>query len=286
MQGRHIAARASEYVRLWASVWLAAIERLLAISRMSGRLRIRRAVRTTAGGRTRPRRLSGRCRSIPWCMFLYHEGDRLVSALGAAMSGAARDWTPTEVIALLEATAARTRSWRPRPCAFSDGSARSPASAAARTCCSSARKRSRTASRRATTGRRWMRPESSWRLHRRLSDRRRPAADRARRQRASAESGLPRASQVATVRNMLRAFLFDERPIDVAVSRLNDILENNSLLTGFATLFVGIYDPDDATFNYVSCGQEPGLVYRADSRICGGAGADRAGARRLWRRAV
>ncbi len=77
--------------------------------------------------------------------------------------------------------------------------------------------------------------------------------------------GLAAAAQVSTVRNMLRATLYLGQSIAEAVINLNDILADNTLLTGFATLFVGVYDASSGLLRYVNCGQEPGLVRRAST---------------------
>lgn len=77
--------------------------------------------------------------------------------------------------------------------------------------------------------------------------------------------GLEAAAQVATVRNMLRFALYEGHTVADAVRRFNRIVAENNLLQGFATLFVGVYDPDGRILNYVSCGQEPALVRRAAS---------------------
>jgi sigma-B regulation protein RsbU (phosphoserine phosphatase) len=74
--------------------------------------------------------------------------------------------------------------------------------------------------------------------------------------------GLAAAAQVATVRNMLRFALYDGHTITDAVTRLNRTVFENNLLQGFATLFVGIYDHGAQVLTYVSCGQEPALVWR------------------------
>ncbi len=74
--------------------------------------------------------------------------------------------------------------------------------------------------------------------------------------------GLAAASQVATVRNMLRAFLYTEASPSAAVTRLNTVLVTWELLTGFSTLFVGIYDSAARRLTYVNCGQEPALIRR------------------------
>ena len=75
--------------------------------------------------------------------------------------------------------------------------------------------------------------------------------------------GLAAAAQVATVRNMLRATLYLGGTLAGALTNLNTILADNDLLTGFATLFIGVYDQKTRTLAYVNCGQEPGLVRRA-----------------------
>lgn len=75
--------------------------------------------------------------------------------------------------------------------------------------------------------------------------------------------GLAAAVQVATVRNMLRATLYLGTSLTEAVTNLNSILAENDLLSGFTTLFVGVYDSGLGRLTYVNCGQEPGLVRRA-----------------------
>jgi serine phosphatase RsbU (regulator of sigma subunit) len=78
-----------------------------------------------------------------------------------------------------------------------------------------------------------------------------------------AGKGLAAASQVAMVRHMLRALLYQaQTTLAEAVTRLNDMLAEHNLLTGFATLFVGAYDVNERTLTYASCGQEPGLILR------------------------
>ncbi|MES2464800.1 MAG: SpoIIE family protein phosphatase [Armatimonadota bacterium] len=75
--------------------------------------------------------------------------------------------------------------------------------------------------------------------------------------------GLAAASEVATVRNMVRYALYSGRSIAESISDLDHILVEHDLLTGFATLFVGVYDQANRTLSYVNCGQEPGLIWRA-----------------------
>lgn len=77
--------------------------------------------------------------------------------------------------------------------------------------------------------------------------------------------GLQAAAQTAGVRHMLRAMVYQDRgPLAEAMMALNTMLADHDLLSGFATLFVGIYDAEGQTLEYVSCGQEPGLVRRSD----------------------
>ena len=77
--------------------------------------------------------------------------------------------------------------------------------------------------------------------------------------------GLRAASEVATVRNMVRYALYSGHTIAEAMTHLNRILVEHNLLTGFATLFVGLYDQNQHTLNYVNCGQEPGLLWQAET---------------------
>lgn len=80
--------------------------------------------------------------------------------------------------------------------------------------------------------------------------------------------GLAAAAQVSTVRNMLRAFLYSQPTLAEAMTVLNRVLSENGLLTGFTTLFAGCYDSATGVFQYVNCGQEPALVWRAaDGRV-------------------
>lgn len=78
--------------------------------------------------------------------------------------------------------------------------------------------------------------------------------------------GLAAASQVATVRNMLRYALYRARTLAGALGGLNSLLTEQGLIAGFATLFVGAYDSGAGTLTYVNCGQEPALLRRALSR--------------------
>jgi PAS domain S-box-containing protein len=75
--------------------------------------------------------------------------------------------------------------------------------------------------------------------------------------------GLAAASQVATVRHMLRTLLYQKQStIAESVTSLNEMLFEHNLLTGFATLFVGAYNVNEGSLTYTSCGQEPGLILR------------------------
>ena len=79
--------------------------------------------------------------------------------------------------------------------------------------------------------------------------------------------GLAAATQVATVRNMLRYALYRARTLAGALDGLNTLLAEQNLLLGFCTLFVGTYDSGAGTLSYVNCGQEPALVRRAAGTV-------------------
>ncbi len=79
--------------------------------------------------------------------------------------------------------------------------------------------------------------------------------------------GLAAASQVSLVRNMLRFALYNGRTVAEAIADLNRTLAEHDLLLGFATLFVGVYDAGALTLTYVSCGHEPTLLRRAQTRV-------------------
>jgi len=79
--------------------------------------------------------------------------------------------------------------------------------------------------------------------------------------------GLPAAAQVSTVRNMLRYAVVRGRTLAGALANLNEVLVDQELLSGFATLFVGAYDSLSRTLEYVNCGQEPALVCRAEDSV-------------------
>ncbi len=64
---------------------------------------------------------------------------------------------------------------------------------------------------------------------------------------------------------MLRYSLYQTPSLEQAITELNRTLVAHDLLTGFATLFVGIYDASVRTLSYLSCGHDPGLLRRADS---------------------
>jgi len=77
--------------------------------------------------------------------------------------------------------------------------------------------------------------------------------------------GLAAAAQIASVRNMLRYAAVHDAHLASGIAKLNYSLSGDSQLTGFATLFVGIFDSSKSTLTYVSCGHEPALVRRAGS---------------------
>ena len=72
--------------------------------------------------------------------------------------------------------------------------------------------------------------------------------------------GLAAAAQVATLRNMLRYSLYRTPTLEQAITELNRTLVAHDLLSGFATLFAGVYDVRSHTLTYLSCGHDPGLL--------------------------
>ena len=79
--------------------------------------------------------------------------------------------------------------------------------------------------------------------------------------------GLSAAIQVSNLRNMVQYAMFTGRTVGEAVTRLNQLVMANNLLTGIATLFVADYDTNSRTLTYVSCGHEPGLLRRRSTGV-------------------
>lgn len=80
--------------------------------------------------------------------------------------------------------------------------------------------------------------------------------------------GLQAAAQIATVRHMLRASLYQPGvTLSQAITSLHEMLIEHELLNGFATLFVGAYDVNQRTLTYVNAGQESGLIRRESGNI-------------------
>lgn len=75
--------------------------------------------------------------------------------------------------------------------------------------------------------------------------------------------GLSAASQVATVRNMLRFALYTHSTLAEALTQMNTVFAERELLSGFATLWIGVFDAEAGTLTYVSAGHEPGLIRQA-----------------------
>ena len=74
--------------------------------------------------------------------------------------------------------------------------------------------------------------------------------------------GLAAAIQVTAVRNMLRSLFYLRTEVAAAVTELNAMIDEYSLLHGFTTVFAGIYNVETNEFTYVSCGHEIGFHYR------------------------
>ncbi|BDI30379.1 hypothetical protein CCAX7_24300 [Capsulimonas corticalis] len=79
--------------------------------------------------------------------------------------------------------------------------------------------------------------------------------------------GLAAATQVSTLRNMLRCVLYLGGSVTDAVAALNAIVEQHCLLTGFVRIFVALYDPVTRELDYASCGHETAYIQRNDQII-------------------
>jgi len=81
--------------------------------------------------------------------------------------------------------------------------------------------------------------------------------------------GLAAATQVATIRQMLRYALYlgtsHGQTLSQSVSELNSQVVAHDLLMGFVTLFVAVYNAATSQLTYVCCGQEPALLRRKAS---------------------
>lgn len=75
--------------------------------------------------------------------------------------------------------------------------------------------------------------------------------------------GLSAAAQIATVRNMLRASLYQSSEPADAIINLNRVLTKHNLLPGFVTVMTAIYHTGTGQLDYVCCGHEPGMILRA-----------------------
>lgn len=72
--------------------------------------------------------------------------------------------------------------------------------------------------------------------------------------------GLAAASQVSSLQNMLRYALCASESLSAAMTQMNAIVSSQSTLSGFATMFVGIYHAADRSLTYASCGHEPPFI--------------------------
>ena len=77
--------------------------------------------------------------------------------------------------------------------------------------------------------------------------------------------GLSAASQVAMIRHSVRTALHLTGSVEHAVRNVHQMIVTNSLLTGFATLFVACYHRDTRRIEFVNCGQDSGVVLRASN---------------------
>jgi sigma-B regulation protein RsbU (phosphoserine phosphatase) len=71
---------------------------------------------------------------------------------------------------------------------------------------------------------------------------------------------------VATIRSALRYALYAAPTLSQAIDAVNGTVAAHKMLYGFATLFVGCYNASSRALTYVNCGQEPGVLVRANGR--------------------
>lgn len=76
--------------------------------------------------------------------------------------------------------------------------------------------------------------------------------------------GTPASLLMASVQAAVRALAYLSLPLDELVSRINDVIYQNTGADKFITAFFGIVDPESKTFTYVNAGHNPPLHFRSD----------------------
>ncbi len=73
--------------------------------------------------------------------------------------------------------------------------------------------------------------------------------------------GVPAALCMSMIKYSMDSFPEMRMDPDVILGSLNRVVERNVDSSMFITMFYGLYDPDNHTFNYSSAGHEPGYYY-------------------------
>ncbi|NOX58780.1 MAG: SpoIIE family protein phosphatase [Planctomycetes bacterium] len=76
--------------------------------------------------------------------------------------------------------------------------------------------------------------------------------------------GLPGALMMASVRSALRAHAQSVFNIDDIISRVNQHMCRDTLVSEFATMFYGVFSPDGKQFTYCNAGHNPPLLLRGE----------------------
>jgi sigma-B regulation protein RsbU (phosphoserine phosphatase) len=79
--------------------------------------------------------------------------------------------------------------------------------------------------------------------------------------------GVGAALMMAELRAVLRARLRSRLSLEEVVGAVNDVLVEDTPVGKFATLFVGVLNSEDLTFEYVNAGHDPPLLLRADESL-------------------
>jgi len=81
-----------------------------------------------------------------------------------------------------------------------------------------------------------------------------------------AGKGVPASLQMASLKSMLRVFADQCSDLTTLVKMTNQVFRRDSLAGEFATLLIGMVDPDAGTFSYVNAGHYPAILVR-DNKI-------------------
>jgi len=79
--------------------------------------------------------------------------------------------------------------------------------------------------------------------------------------------GIPAALVVSNMQAMLRAYLEYSIDLPSITSKLNDSIIEQTTTDRFITFFIGIYNTENLTFEYINAGHNPPLQYKKDGTI-------------------